>query len=264
MLGAYAITVSDIQVTFEDGRTFDLVRNAYGIGHNLIGGFAGSVYIGFELLESVSGFLKLPHETPENTGWHPTWVAENWAPIARRVFERAPDNEKTHGSQFIIVGPDPIEDVGIPGRAMPYLSKFSAPHFIPEITRGGNSAISIGSGANVPEYLAGVKDAMNPYANANEQGGFLQLEVGNTGGWATGINMAISFMLERHPVQGISQHVHTHVASREGFRIMTSDRTINLGTPQEKKIRMPRVAQNWMELVAMASALDIDAATAVA
>jgi hypothetical protein len=41
LLGAYAITVSDIQVTFPDGRTFDLVRKAYPVGPNLIGGFAG-------------------------------------------------------------------------------------------------------------------------------------------------------------------------------------------------------------------------------
>jgi hypothetical protein len=260
MLGAYAITVSDIQVTFPDGSTFDLVRKAYGIGPNLIGGFAGSVYIGFELLESVTGLLRQT-DIPRSAGWHPTWVAESWAPIARRVFERAPPNQQASGSEFIIVGPDPVEDIGIPSRAMPYLCRFSAPRFEPEITRGGNSAVSIGSGAHVPKYVDGIKHIMDPYSMEN--GGFLQLEVGNTGGWANGINFAISMMLDEHPVVGISQHVHTHVASREGFRIMISDRTVNLGTPEERQIRMPRVAQNWEALLKMVEGLDVDAATAV-
>src|SRR5437773_1888880 len=224
LLGAYAITVSDIQVTFPDGRTFDLVRKAFPIGPNLIGGFAGSAYIGFELLYSAAGFLRRKG-MPENAAWHPAWVAENWAPVARNVFDKADKRQQKLGSQFIIVGPDPVEDVGIPGRAVPYLCKFSAPNFNAEITRGGNSAISIGSGAHVPEYVQGIKDVMDPYAMPN--GGFLQLEVGNTGGWASGINIAISLMLDRHPVPGISQHVHTHVAAREGFRVMTSDRTIH-------------------------------------
>src|SRR5438045_2109901 len=147
MLGAYAVTVSDVQVTFKDGRTFDLVRKVYPVGPNIIGGFAGSAFIGFELLISLSRFLRLPKDTPESTGWHPEWVAENWAPIARNVFENAPAVQQCLESQFLFVGPDPVEDVGIPGRAMPYLCRFSSPNFAPEITRGGNSAISIGSGA---------------------------------------------------------------------------------------------------------------------
>src|SRR5688500_4344304 len=112
ILGAYAITVSDIQITLGDGRTFDLVRKAYPVGPNLVGGFAGSAYIGFELLRSVAGFLRPPPGTPSNWLWSPAWVAENWAPIARSVFENAPLEQQKLGSQFIIVGPDPVENVG--------------------------------------------------------------------------------------------------------------------------------------------------------
>jgi len=45
---------------------------------------------------------------------------------------------------------------------------------------------------------------------------------------------------------------------------MTSDRTINLDTAEEQEIRMPRVAQSFLELVTMAKELDIDGATAIA
>jgi len=55
---------------------------------------------------------------------------------------------------------------------------------------------------------------MDPYAMPN--GGFLQLEVGNTGGWASGINVAISLMLDRHPVQGsASTFIRTSLRERD-------------------------------------------------
>src|SRR5688572_5440446 len=125
-LGAYAITVSDIQVTLPGDRTFNLVRKAYPVGPHLIGGFAGSVCIGFELRRSIGGFLQVRRGAPKNFAWPPAWVAENWARIARNVFEKANEAQRKDGSQFLLAGPDPVEDVvGLPGRAMPYLCKFS-------------------------------------------------------------------------------------------------------------------------------------------
>jgi len=89
MLGAYAITVSDIQITLADGRTFDLVRKAYPVGPNIVGGFAGSAYLGFELLRSVAGFLQPPAGVdPRGRAWRPLWVAETWGPYsAPRIRE---------------------------------------------------------------------------------------------------------------------------------------------------------------------------------
>jgi hypothetical protein len=262
ILGGYALTVSDIQVTTQYGRTFDLLRKAYPVGPNIVGGFAGSVLIGFKLLDSLTTFLRLGPEAPENASWHPAWVAENWSPLARTVFQSADEGERSLGCQFILVGPDPVENAGDLPRAMPYLCKFSAPDFSPDITRGGHSAISIGSGANVPEYLNGIRDMMN--ISAEDQGGALRLEVHNLGGWANWISIAVAMLLDRTPTRGISPHVHTHVVGREGFRVMTSDRRMYIGTPGQREIRMPRVAQSFAELVAMAREFDIDAAHAIA
>jgi hypothetical protein len=71
-------------------------------------------------------------------------------------------------------------------------------------------------------------------------------------------------MLDRHPVRGISRHVHTHVASREGFRVMNSDRTLNFGTDEEQQIRMPHVAHSFAQFVKMARDLKLDGAAALA
>jgi len=176
-LGAYGVVVSDIQVTFKDGSTADIVRKAYPVGPYLIGAFAGSVYIGFELLTSISQFLRLPPDAPSNACWVPAIAADKWAPIAKQVYENAPAEERALEAQFLLVGPHPTED-GMPGRAIPYICKFSSPTFKPQITRNGDSAISIGSGATVPKYIEAVSDALDI------NNGMLQAEIGNTGGWA--------------------------------------------------------------------------------
>ena len=77
LLGGYGVMVSDTQVTFSDGRTVELVRKSYGVGPSFAGGFAGSVQIGFCLLESISRFLVLPAQAPTNSAWDPIYVAEN-------------------------------------------------------------------------------------------------------------------------------------------------------------------------------------------
>jgi hypothetical protein len=40
--------MSDVRVTFPDGRVRDLVQKAYPVGRYIVAGFAGSVKIGFE------------------------------------------------------------------------------------------------------------------------------------------------------------------------------------------------------------------------
>ena len=256
ILGAYAALISDVQVTFSDGRTADLVRKAYPVGPYIVGAFAGSVYIGFALLQSISDYLRLPADAPPNSAWEPNVVAEHWAPIAREVFDAAPKDQQDLGAQFLLVGPHPTED-GIPTRAIPYLCKLSSPAFEPEITRNGNSAISIGSGADVTQYRNGIREVMDP------KSGLLQAEMGPPGGWAQTLGYAVNRLLTLHPVSGISQHVHIHVALRGEFHFQNSDMKEYSKDGPVREIRMPRVAENYEQLLEMAEYLDSDAATAV-
>lgn len=256
VLGAYAAMVSDVQVTFSDGRTADLVRKAYPVGPYIVGAFAGSVYIGFALLQSISDYLRLPPDAPANSCWEPNVVAVHWAPIARKIFETAPKNQRDLGAQFLLVGPHPTED-GIPTRAIPYLCKLSSPVFEPEITRNGNSAISIGSGAVVTKYRDGIREVMDP------QSGLLQAEVGPPGGWGRLLGFAVNRLLTWHPVSGISQHVHIHVAHRGGFHIQNSDMKEYPRDGLVREIRMPPVAENYEQLLEMAENLKATAVTAI-
>ena len=253
LLGAYAAVVSDTRVTFGDGSSADLVRKVYPIGPFLVGGFAGSVQIGFDLLASIAEYLHIPPEESAGVAWQPEYVAEHWAPIAKAVFDSAPNVQKELGSQFLLAGPHPNEDL-IPGRARPYVVRLSWPLFEPEIINAG--ALGIGSGDAVQTYSEGLRDLMS-VGNAAWQG-----EVGNTGGWALALNIAVSTMLDDHPVEGIGRHVHIHVAMRGDFKIGTNDRTVFPKDGPPVEIKMPLVAQNWEQLVHMASDLGADVSRA--
>lgn len=255
-LGGYGVMVSDTQVTFADGRTEELVRKSYPVGPWLSGGFAGSVRIGFRLLDSISRFLILPNDAPENSAWIPEHVAATWAPMAREVFENAPAIEQDLGAQFLLVAAHPTEDVGIPERCRAYVTRFTYPDFEPEISTGELGVFSIGSGAAVPEYCRGMSEALD-FRN-----GLLQGEVGNTGGWALALNIAITTILKDTPVSGIGPYVHMHIVERGGIRISTNDRTEYPPDSEPVEIRMPRVAQSWPELLHLARTIGADATAA--
>ena len=255
LLGGYGVMVSDTQVTFGDGRTVELVRKSYPVGPWFAGGFAGSVQIGFSLLKSISRFLVLPAKAHANSAWDPIYVAENWAPIARQIFESAAAEEQALGAQFLLIGPHPTEDIVMPGRALPYVCKFDFPAFQPEI-QSGQFAVSIGSGADVPEYRSGIASALE------FDSGMLQAEVGPMGGWAQALNIAITTMLEVTPVSGIGPHVHMHIVERGQIKVATNDRTLLPSDGEPVEIRMPRVAQSWDELLQFAQEIGANALTA--
>lgn len=254
VLGAYGVVVSDIRVT-ANGKSADILRKAYPVGNCLVGAFAGSTYIGFHLLQSIHDFLRLPPDAGENACWIPAWVSDNWAPCARDIFENMPDVQKGLGSQFLLVGPHPDEDV-IPGRAVPYLCKFKAPEFEPEIVKGGNSALTIGIGAELPKFEQAVREAIDP---AN---GLLQAEVGAAGGWGRLFAHCMELTLEKNPVPDISRHLHYHIVGRGNIAIGNSDKRIHRGDEIEER-RMPRVAQNLDEFMKLAQELGLDAAAAI-
>src|SRR2546421_679047 len=85
----YGAMMSDVRVTFGDGRQADLVEKAYAVGPYIVAGFAGSIKIGFMMLESLSRLLIVPPNAPQPGAWEPEWVAEQWQSIAARIFEAA-------------------------------------------------------------------------------------------------------------------------------------------------------------------------------
>jgi hypothetical protein len=236
----YGVLISDIRVTFPEGKEYDILQKAYPVGDFIVAGFAGSVKLGFILLENLRQFLKLP-EDAKDCAWDPEWVANNWGPIAKKVYDTAPPALQKQSASVLMVGVSPDKDIGIPGWAQSYVCILRSPKFTPDILMGGNKISSIGCGRNVDVYVQALKEVEgmnNP---------LIQMEVGNHGGWAQGIGMHISDILKDNPKPGISQYVQIFVVQRGKITLQEMNETVYPpeGEPIERK--MPRVAQGFSE-----------------
>jgi hypothetical protein len=153
----YGAMMSDVRVTFRDGRERDLVQKACPVGPYIVAGFAGSVKIGFQMLESLTKFLVVPPDAGSGA-WDPEWVAEHWKPIAAHTFASADPPEQAAGCEILMVGVScKIEsEVRANPRAvkMPHacIVRFSSPAFDPVIKNRRLSVEHIGSGGNVEYY----------------------------------------------------------------------------------------------------------------
>jgi len=79
----YGIGISDVRVTLEDGSQHDCLQKMYPVGRFMAMGFAGSVRIGFAMLEELSSLLGA---AGEDQMWNPNDVAEWWPEDAPLTF----------------------------------------------------------------------------------------------------------------------------------------------------------------------------------
>jgi hypothetical protein len=154
----YGAILSDVRVTFTDGRQCDLVQKAFAVGPYVIAGFAGSVRIGFEMLHCLTRFLAVPPNAPQPGAWEPEWVAEHWKPLAVSTFAAADAQERDAGCQVLLVGishkvrPEVLANPRAVHRPSACIIRFCWPDFDPIIADKGLSVAHIGSGADVGHY----------------------------------------------------------------------------------------------------------------
>jgi hypothetical protein len=221
-------------------------------------GFAGSVRIGFSLLDSLASFLKLPPGIdPDQVGWDPRWVSVNWAPLARSVFESADPAEKRLGARILVVAASPSENSGLGAKS--YFTRFSSPDFKPGIMTKPFKLCSIGSGASLSEYHASLKPLFRWSVHIST----LQADVGDPHGWVRNLSFRISRRLANHPHTGISRHMHTIIVGRRLVIVENNDENIYHEDDLRIEIRMPPVAQTYPQFQALAASGDHEAAGAV-
>lgn len=144
-----AFIVSDTRVTFSDKTESDLVQKSYCLGRYMVGGFSGSVRIGFHLLAHLRHQLKLDDE---KGAWEPNVVGRAWSRQAAAIFASHPENERRLGCSIILGGASPTMNNGDGPWAKTYLMRLAAPSFAPGFSRNGFAALQIGSGQSVKPY----------------------------------------------------------------------------------------------------------------
>jgi hypothetical protein len=254
VLGSCAL-YSDVQVTFPNGDTKDLIQKAYPFTHSLAAGFAGSVNIGFSLLDSLASFL----QRPPGADGDPRMISITWAPLARSVFENADEMERRFGAQILIVAASPNENCGLGAKI--YFTRFASPDFKPGIMAKPFKFCSIGSGAQITAY----HDSLRPLFKRAGHMASLQADArGGPHGWVRNLSFRLSFRLANHPRKGISRHMHTIIVGRKLMEVENNDE--NIYPPNDGpriEIRTPPVAQSYKQFTTFAASSGYEAAGAV-
>jgi hypothetical protein len=259
----YGVIISDVCVTFknDDGtqETKDCLQKIHWIAPSIIAGFAGSVKIGFELLEDLAGFLYIPQEEQGNGSWIPQWVAENWRERAKSIFDGSPDDLRECGSQILMVCTHPTEDLGFPSRPRIYVTKMESPLFEPLVASDYSRIFSIGSGSSIPLYMATLQELV-------PEDGYhplMQLDIGDMGGWAHGLAFQLTQAIKNHQAQGVSKHLHIGVVTRRRYYIIPNDWS-ETQNGELVDFKMPRVATNWEELQQFCASSNVNPGLAIA
>lgn len=238
----YGCLFSDVQVTLHDGTTRDVLRKAYPLDPNAAAGFAGSVQIGFALLESLRALLLSTDAAAVHDKGRGSWVAKHWPVIASRVFASSPAEERRLGAEVIAAF---VADYTYIGKrsARPnfYAFKAKAPHFKPMIVTAPFKPLSIGSGADIPHFMRAIHGLTDWKSTA------AQAEIRQRFGWASFAAFSLSVTSEDSPVHGVSEHFNALAFDTVGYREFNSSRRVHLPDREPVPKRMPPLASSFTE-----------------
>jgi hypothetical protein len=211
---------------------------------------AGSVRIGFQMLESLTKFLVVPPNAPQPGAWEPEWVAEHWKPTAFQIFASADTQERALRCQILLVGIsnkiDPEVAANPRALQMPRacIVRFSSPDFEPVIKDKRLSVDHIGSGGNVEHYTTMMQHHFELTS------GSLKAETAAFGMWPKMLGSNIARLVRERPIEGISPHVHILVCRNRQIFTMTNDETrFPSGGGEPIEFKMPEVARSYLEFL---------------
>lgn len=192
--------VSDIQITFSfpngEKKYVDCCQKIYPIGQFVGAGFAGSVRIGFSMIETLRRELFLQDK---RNAWDLDLIANDWLPeVLKDVFDNAEPFEKNQMSQIIMAGASPTKNRGEASMPWTEVYIFLSPNFYP-VKAQQTEAISIGSGNMVTLYRDKLRDTVS-YENET----FHQMAVGDMKKQGRYIAHNLDNMVREQPVAGIS------------------------------------------------------------
>jgi hypothetical protein len=238
------IVLSDTCVTYSKNGievTADAVQKAYAIAPYIVGGFAGSIFIGFEMLTSLSKFLYIPNPKSEYA-WELNKVIEDWQPICKEIFAQSPIKEQEAGCHIILVSPHPTENISGSGLARVHIMILKSPGFEPVIVDNGLLTIeSIGSGSEAYE-----KDLEEILENPMPM---LKMGTSMKGGSGKVLEFMVTEAMKSNPVAGVSQHMHSFFVRRGEILSSDNSYTTRCQDGTKTEFHMPPVATNYNDLL---------------
>jgi hypothetical protein len=184
-------------------------------------------------------------------------VAPQWQAIAKQIFSDAPGEERSLGSQVLLVGPSPTEHMGAAEFPRIEIARATSPEFTPRFSRPGLAIRHIGSGGSVSDY----KRAIRPLFRMTS--GIHQAHIAGIHEWARQLAFSTTIAVRDYPNHGISEHFHV-VAVRLGtMAVFTNDMTTYPKEGRPIILRMPTVAQSWAEFDDLARAARVGASGAL-
>jgi len=221
----YAILVSDVQVTFTtrsgQQQFLDCLQKIYPVSKSMLGGFAGSVKIGFRILS------ELQYESSklgDDQDWDLETIANSWWPmVAKEVFGKSEAKERDLGSQVILAAAHPSQNNGAWPQTDVY--SFSSPDFKP-VKANYRQVASIG----LPNarYVEAINKVVCNFT-------FMQSSMAEKFGPGSMLAFALGRELENFPLEGVSSFFQVGIASRAKTEINNFIKGVALpdGTIQE-------------------------------
>jgi hypothetical protein len=234
-----------------------MLQKIYPVAPLLMAGFAGSVEIGFAMIEDMRRSLQL---APGRV-WHPRIAFWKWWRRGRRIFQLAPRHLQQSGCSILMVGVSPAAIAAFstfPPRgfyAHSYAVVMRSPSFTPVFVPW-NEWGAIGSGTaheaarNLAQYLT--VDA------------FMGLDQAGSGTAAVAVATMVAESILKHPLSSVSEALQIGLVSSGGFRLLRPVLKERSDMPNPREIAHERLVTNWPEFVHKAHSLGLASVEAIA
>lgn len=238
----HAVLASDICVTLKyrtgTERYINCLQKVYPIGKYVVGGFAGSVRIGFSIIGQLQYELAM---ADEGFAWDLDIISNTWLPrVLKRIFNTSTDFEKESKSQIILAATHFTINWPFPHTPLPVLYKFDSPDFKP-YKASHDEVLGIGSGAMI--------DSMVEVNKVCKTFDFHQTIVGGMKYQAMYVAGILEHVKKQAPLSGVSDLFQFATVGRNNIEIFNHERYLCTADGEKPILKFPRVlATNYRQL----------------